>query len=54
MKSDYKGGGFDRSCYSNQKGFAEFDPADSLIQTMIDPNENPLYSACHDYNRYQQ
>ena len=52
MKSDYEGGGFDRSCYSNQKKFAEFDSTNSLIQIIIDSNKNSLYLVYYNHNRY--
>ena len=54
MKSGYEGDGFDRSCHSNQKGFAGSDSAKPPIQTMTDPDKDPLHSACHNHNRYQQ
>ena len=52
MKSGYKGDGFDRYCYLNQKGFAESDSTNSLIQIIIDSNKNSLHLAYYDYNRY--
>ena len=51
MKSGYEGGGFGRSCHPNQEGSAGSDPADPPIQTMTDPDEDPLHPACHDHNR---